>query len=486
MYTKPIPSKPIAPDDSTEARWKHTSMRRKLIQGTWSDLLENELYRHLPADRREAWGVADMSSNALEQVSRQLAQLYHETPKVTHEEDITALCGREGYVTLSGFWQLMQRVQQYAIAMRECCVRIDVTPHVQGVKSRINDICYRIVTPDFVYAEAHPDAPDEMVYYQEYRLRYDHTKDEYKWIVDVIDIRDLNRPKFGMYEINSDGSLGNDVSEIYMGHATHEGESYPYKGKDGIPFIPVQIYRAEKTSQLWNAYDASQIAFGSLSSAVLWSFYLHLIRDTAWSQKYIVNMNLAGLNIENGDFASRRASVTTDPSSILVFTSDPDVTSQPMIGTFEPSADPQKMMESISAYESRIAASAGISADIMKQSGDPRSGYAISVSRSGMREMQKRYAPVFRRVDEELLAKTAKLTNRFLNSSLPEEGYRVQYQQIAMSPEEMKAIREDTIQRMNAGLLSPVDALIIMNPDLTEEEAKEQLIRIRRDKAEFM
>ena len=104
MYSKAIPAKPIAPDDQTESRWKHTSMRRKLVQGTWSDLLEDELYRHLPADRREAWGVADMSSNCLEQVSRQLSQLYHETPKVTHDQDIQELIGREGYITKSGFF----------------------------------------------------------------------------------------------------------------------------------------------------------------------------------------------------------------------------------------------------------------------------------------------------------------------------------------------------------------------------------------------
>ena len=487
MYNKNIPTKPIAPDDATESRWRHTALRRRLVQGTWSEDLERELYRHLPADRREAWGVADMSSNALEQVSRQLSQLYHETPKVTHEEDISALIGRTGYVTESGFWQLMQRVQQYTIAMRECCVRIDVAPHVKGVNSRINDICYRVVTPDFVYAEAHPDQPDEMVYYQEYRLRYNDSKDEYEWIADVIDIRDLQNPKFGMFKIKSDGQIGEDVSVQYMGHETHTGANYPYFGKDGIPFIPVQIYRAEKTGQLWNPYDGSQLTFGTLSSSVLYSFYLHLIRDSCWSQKYLVNCGLAGQNIQDAEYPSRRATVTTDPSSILVFASDPDVTSQPMVGTFEPSADPQKMLESITAYEARIAVASGVaSSDIQRTSGDPRSGFAISISRSGMREMQKRYAPIFRRSDEQILEKTAKLTNRYLNTNLPEEGYRVQYQQIALSPEEMKALRQDVTEKLAAGLISPIDAIMILNPDLDDEAAKQELMRIRRERAEYM
>ena len=100
MYNKNIPAKPIAPTSTDQNRWDHTALRRRLVQGTWEQDLEDELYRHLPADRREAWGVADMSSNALEQVSRQLAMLYHETPQVTHDDDITPLVGRDGLDSL--------------------------------------------------------------------------------------------------------------------------------------------------------------------------------------------------------------------------------------------------------------------------------------------------------------------------------------------------------------------------------------------------
>ena len=103
-----------------------------------------------------------------------------------------------------------------------------------------------------------------------------------------------------------------------------------------------------------------------------------------------------------------------------------------------------------------------------------------------MREMQQRFAPVFRKNDEELLSKTAKLTNRFLNSNLPESGYRIQYQQIPLSPEEMKARRIDVIEKLNANLISPIDAIMILNPDLDEKAAREELIRIRRERAEFM
>lgn len=456
------------------------------MQGTWEQDLEDELYRHLPADRREAWGVADMSSNALEQVSRQLAMLYYETPQVTHDEDIGDLVGREGFITGSGLWPLMQKVQQYTIAMRECCVRIDVVPHVQGGKSRFTGIIYRVITPDFVYAEAHPDSPDTMVYFQEYRLRYNEYKEEYEWVCDVLDIRDEANPKFAMIAVNNDGSLGSDVSDVYMGHPAHVGSSYPYRKGDGTPFIPVQMYRAEKTGSLWNAYDSSQLVYGTLTSAVLFSFYLHLVRDACWSQKYVAGLQLAGQSAVDQDMPARRATITTDPSSILVFTSDPDITTQPIIGSFEPSADPQKLLESIAKYEYRVATASGISSEVLRQSGDPRSGYALSISRDGQREAQKKFAPIFRANDEELISKTACLCNRFLGTNLPEEGYRVQYSQLNLSPEEMKAVREDVIQKLNAGLISPVDAIMQLNPDLDDIEARKELIRIRKERAEFM
>ena len=486
MYDKNIPNKPVAPTSADDARWNHTALRRRLIQGTWEEDLEDELFRHLPADRREAWGVADMSSNALEQVTRQLAMLYHENPTVTHSEDINDLVGREGYVTKSGFFQLMQRVQQYTIAMRECCIRIDVVPHVKGATSRQPGILYRVVTPDYVYAEASPDAPDQMLYYREYRLRYSEKGKCYRWVADVIDIRDENEPIFGMYLIETDGTLGHDVSEEYMGHPTHRGADFPYRTKEGVPFIPVQLYHAEKTGQLWNSYDGSQLTFGTLTSAVLFSFYLHLVRDACWSQKYVAGLQLAGQTAIDQDLPARRASITTDPSSILVFTSDPDINTQPLIGTFEPSADPQNLLESIAKYEYRVATSAGISSEVLRQSGDPRSGYALSISRDGQREAQKRYAPIFRLCDEQLLAKTACLANRFLGTNLPEDGYRVQYSQLNLSPAEMKAQREDVIQKLSAGLISPVDAIMTLNPDLDEQEAKVELNRIRKERAEYM
>jgi hypothetical protein len=482
------PIKPIASNPEEQQRWEHSSIRRKMIIGTWEDILEEELARHLPSSRREAWGPSDLSSNPFEQITRQLSVLYHENPSVNNlNGDIESLVSREGLVTKAGLWQLMQRAQQMVIGLRESVIRIDVNPHSEYDSVRAPGIQYRIVTPDMIYCESHPDQPDIPVYYQEYRLRKDCHSGKYVWIADILDIRDMNNPIFGMYEVENDGSIGADVSELYMGHATHMGEDYPYRDKTGKPFLPLVMYHAEKTGYLWDTYNASQMVYGSLTSAVLYSMWVHLVRDACWSQKYIAGLSIAGLNAMDQNDMARRSSIATDPSSILVFSQDPDAQGQPLVGSFAVPTDPHALLESISRYEMRVGLSAGLSpSDISRQSGDARSGYALAVSKSGQREAQKKFAPVFRMGDEELLAKTAMLANRFLGTSLPEDGYRVSYHSLPLTPDEMKAQREDIIAKMQAGLISPVQAVMMMYDDMDPREAMQYLRQIKIERAEFL
>ena len=238
---------------------------------------------------------------------------------------------------------------------------------------------------------------------------------------------------------------------------------------------------------LWDTYNASQMVYGSLTSAVLYSMWVHLVRDACWSQKYIAGLSIAGLNAMDQNDMSRRSSIATDPSSILVFSQDPDAQGQPLVGSFAVPTDPHALLESISRYEMRVGLSAGLSpSDISRQSGDARSGYALAVSKSGQREAQKKFAPVFRMGDEELLAKTAMLANRFLGTSLPEDGYRVSYHSLPLTPDEMKAQREDIIAKMQAGLISPVQAVMMMYDDMDPREAMQYLRQIKIERAEFL
>jgi hypothetical protein len=161
-----------------------------------------------------------------------------------------------------------------------------------------------------------------------------------------------------------------------MGHPTHAGEDYPYRDSTGKPFLPITLYHAEKTGFLWDSYNGSQMVYGSLTCGVLYSMWVHLVRDACWSQKYVAGLSVAGLNQLDQNEIARRSSIATDPSSILVFTQDPDAQGQPLVGSFSIPTDPHALLESISKYEMRVGLAAGLSpADISRSSnGDPRSG----------------------------------------------------------------------------------------------------------------
>ena len=485
MLYDDVPPKPQAPDSYNQKRWDHTGLRRRMVQGIFEDDIIDELRRHFPEDRLAILGPPDLSSNCLLQISQQLAQLYHQEPTVTHgETDISALVGRNGFVSKAGFFQLMSRVQMMTIALRECFVRVDVAPDQPDELVRSPSLLYRLVTPDFVICEASPDAPDTPLYYQELRLRVDPDTGRPVWIADVLDIRNEKNPMFGLFTVSPTGELKTDVTEKYLGQPTMSGDRYPYKSNEGRPFLPLQLYHAEMTGALFDAFSQSQITYGSLVASCLYSFFVKCVKDNSWPQKWIAGLIPAGLSQMDGDLNSRRASITTDPSSILVFQADPDSASQPLVGTFQYS-NPDLLLESITKYEMRVATSAGISSDILRNNADPRSGYALSISREGQRKFAAKAAPLARRFDSQILAKSAMLCNRFLGQNLPESGYRIQYQPIGLSAEEQKHQTEDIDKKLKAGLISPVDALMILNPDLDAEEARRELDRIRRERAEF-
>lgn len=479
-----IPHKPPLPTPEDERRGKHTAMRRRMVTGLWEEDLREEMQKHFSQARYANIGVPDMSSNVLEQITRQLSVLYSNGVTVSHTEDITGLTGRNGLVTIAGLWPLMQRSQQLTLALRDSFVLITPVKHIQGQPTKHPGVQYRLQTGDYVYCESAEDAPDVPMYFMEQRLRRTPEK-TLQWVADVYDIRDPKNPMMGMFKIEQDGSLGEDVSQMYMGTPIQKGDDYPYRSKEGEPFLPLVMYRAQKTGHLWNAYDGATSAWGALSAATLMSWWVKNFRDSSWAQKYVAGLTLGTSGIDQEGMARRQA-IDTDPSSILVFHQDPELQGSPLIGAFETASDPQKMMEALAMYEYRVCTSAGLASSVMKQSGDPRSGYALSVSREQQRESSRQFALVFQQADQLLLAKTAMITNRFLGTSFPESGYRVAYHQLPKSAAEQKEDRENIIQLLNAGLISPVEAMQKLHPDMDEQAAKDHLNKIRRDRAEFL
>ena len=72
------------------------------------------------------------------------------------------------------------------------------------------------------------------------------------------------------------------------------------------------------------------------------------------------------------------------------------------------------------------------------------------------------------------------IANQFIGGDYPETGYRIEYHAIELSPEESKSQREHILSLLGAGLISKIDAIQILHPDLDEQDARNKLIRIQQ------
>lgn len=430
----------------------------------WRPHLSERVRKAVGSIRKEAWGELDLSSNVFRSSCVAVAVLYDRSPTVDHTDQAGEELGR--LVASSGRWSLMQRVQRETIAYREmllCCsasVRPDGSLEVQD----------RPVTPDLVEIEAKSDDPSTPYVIREWRPR--EYLGQWVWTRDVWSLADG-----GSYRIYVNDL---DVTDYYVSNGNlpqrFEGETYPYKKADGTPVLPYGLWHGAVTGQIWDPFELGELVDGSLQCAVYWTFYGHVMLNCSWPQRYGINARAAGVSSDG-----TVDKVITDPSTVAMFEVVEESGGQPIIGQWQPGADPQVMADAISVYERRVAAYAGISpSDVQRVAGDPRSGFAIALNREAQREAQRRYEPVFRPSDEHYLSVTAVVCNAALGTKLfPEDGYRVTYAGLPASPEERQAEREHIEKLLSMGLMDSVTAYRQLHPELTQEQAREKLLEVR-------
>ena len=468
-YIDPANLPPVPADSSEARRWDETRRRRRMLYGSWRGDLVTRLALSIGDIRREAWGEPDLSSNVFRSSVSALAVLYDRTPTVSH--DTPAAAGLVQLVQSAGLWSLLQRVQRDALGMREMLVRVDARERPGGAV----ELIYRPVFPDLVLAVPNPEAPSEALEVREARIRTNTQTSKARWTWDVWDIRGDARHCILDAEF---GSAGADISHEYgLPEGGLTGDAYPCRREDGTPVIPYAMYHAAQTGALWDAYELTELVEGSLTCAVLWTFFGHCIRNASWPQRYLVNVD-AGADVEGDTDGTQRRTMVVDPAVVLQLRSGSgDNASQPLVGQWQPGADPEAMQEAVALYERRVAAYAGISpADVQRVAGDPRSGQAIALNHEAQREAQRRYEPVFRPSDERLLAISAVVANAKAQRRLyPEDGYRVAYQALPLSPTEQQSERDEISGLIDLGLLDIVTAFQRLNPGLSRADAERGL-----------
>ncbi len=450
-----IPPLPGSTEDSK--RREHTRKRLRMLRGEWFGDLQRHTAQHFDPVRERIVGKPDISTNVFRSVVDQLAVLYDRPPVLHHEDNPAAAETAAMLLADAGWWSLASRLQRFVLGLRECFVRPTLTPR---------GLLIRLVTPDCVHAEASPEEPDLPVKLTEARLRNVEGEDGWYW--DQFDLSDPADPVYRVVRARDD----EDVTALVLGRDV-SGASYPFRLSDGSPVLPYATYHAVRSGELWNWMDGIEAVEGTLTIAVLWSWWIHAVRDTAWAQRWSLDAQLRGAAASGSGLATASA-VTTDPSSVMQFRSDGDRAS---LGQWNPPVDPLTLGTAIAEFEQRLLVHFGLSPADVQRSEQAQSGYALSLRRDAVRQAQRRYVAQFQRGDLQLLRIVSALTQ----GGIPEDGWSLTYPGQPESVEEIHASLERHQMLIEAGLESKVDAYMDLHPGVSREQATEALKRIAEE-----
>jgi hypothetical protein len=459
-------------------------MIRRMLDGSWESDLQERVVREVGPERSGGWGIAKTTCMPLVSICRETSALYL-TDYDVYQGDAPLSGHLADALTASGLRSRMPRFQALTVGMRECAWRISV--------NRRGVVQYRPVFADMMRAHADPDAPDMPTCVEELRWRKG-----FGWCWDVLDVSeaddyedDDDTPHAGpgpSYRVMSFDRTQDLTAAILKPRAgDYSGENYPYRAKDGTPVLPYVLYHAETLGdRLWNWRGNWETVQACLDLGVNNTYLGHVLKDTAFKQRYTLNCQFVGGATQENTDGTTRTIVVADPAVIMHAESTPglDSSAQPIIGQFDDAADPAMLEGVISSLANRIAIDAGLPpADIQRMGGTAKSGYAIALSNEGKRAAARRFAPFFRPSDELLIATTAILINCATGSNLPESRYRVVYRDLPLSPEELAARRANVIETIAAGLMSRVKGFMELNPGLTEPAARLELAKVDADRA---
>ena len=446
------------------ARWEETRLRRRIMHGQHSPDVAGRILSAVGGERAGKWGDPDLTCNLLSASASALSALYATRGTVVADE-AQGMAKLELALLESGFWAMMPRVQRDVIGMREHFLR----PYINSRgEQRL-----RRVWADMVEAESTLDDPEQPARLCELRQRVFEGNRIWTW--EEMDIRDESKPIWRVWDQERRTDLSKHFLEKKDGSPAPEGgligDAYDCRDPNNgdRPLMPYVCYHAERTGQLWDANSWKEVVDGTLSISMMWTFFVHGLKNASWPQRW-----MAGGKVLSANSAGE---VIVDPAVLLRFSSLVDGTPI-QVGHFEPGCDPKSLHDAIASYERRVAALAGLNAaDVQRVSGDPRSGYALAVTRSGQREAQRRFQPVFEASDAVLLKVISSL------NGIKGTGACIRYGAIPKSLDEMRADLE-YIERMRAqGLMTQRQAVEHSHPDWTKDEVDRHLADIEKENA---
>jgi len=460
MTSRDAQQGPPPPDSVTGDLWQATSLRLRILEtSAWRRDLSEYMSRHVSSTSLIAWGEPTIAANLLKSVVTKVATLYRLPPVLTHD---ALTPDGQAYMASIGLFAQHRRLNRLVVGLRDCLVRVHWSPEL-GLPQ------IELVPPHRAYVRALRHAPDHPVEIRQAILMRDPLLDKgkpHRWFWEVWSIEDPFSPTYRIIE--ADGRRLDRSADFGV------DTSYPWVA-DGVPYIPLVLYHAEDTGCVMDSDGWSELVDGTLTVAMLVTFWLHVVRNASWSQAYGINVKLRGARLNEGgaDPNVNARTVAADPKSILMF----DSALGGSVGTIDKPSDPQYVIAAITQYAGWILSQIGLGTDDV-QIAEAQSGVALTIRQEGITRLQQDHLPGMTKGDLALAALAARVANTFGGGSLPTDGWEITYP----AAPKTRADRIDDLdhkQKMiDLGLLSRIDLILEIRPWLTRPEAIQEAYRI--------
>lgn len=417
---------PPGPESAAEReRWDFQARVWRMMYGVWTRDLDQAVRDTVGPVRREAWGVLDMTTNLKRTAATDRATLYDPVVDPLLGEHCWSPCHRD----LESPDLAVATAAALAVdVMRELCDDAGLAAVLQRHQRDVIGIREALIAPS---VEQDPEEPERLILVP--RRVWAHHVCATATNADPTTPQTLDewrmRVHGGRVAWLRDHYARGEPMRVFDAHGADVSAEHADPRVVGIPHV---VYHAALTGALWDPYEEGELYRGTITQAVAWSLYQHVLIDVSWQQRYTIGLTVVGA-VAEGSAEGGRSGVVADPASLMQLVPIPGFEGQPSVGAWVNPVDPLKYQQAVGEGEKRLIASIGIGeAEVVRAAGDAQSGYALAVSREQKERIARRYAPAFRRADAQLLCSIARAFNAECArigrpDRLPERGWFARY-----------------------------------------------------------
>ena len=468
-YTTPPSADSVFPSEERD-RIRFTAVAYSLVtEDERSDkIIETHFQKVADDEDLSTLGLPDTSRNPIISICNHVSTPGHYGVQPT----VAGMDAERIKALLDPLWPMKQRVEFLAFALGSCLVQTDWS-------TALNRLVFRIVPPHEVWGVAHPDDPREMVTARKLRIRTVLTgntpRDVYVW--DEYDVSDPSMPRFRLVEAKSDGALGEDMTETFLGHGPMVGEEYPYRDDNGA-FIPFDIHRSKDHGDLFAWKSRKGTYRGVLNAMFIATCSMRAVYGSTGRTHIVSNVDASGIVKGKTPGSKATGSMKMRPGDVLFTRHEMGTT--PWAYSFDAGDHLNQLGAFNREYASDLAVDSGITpTDQAKAGANPQSGIAIHLTNEMKRYLQRQQLPLCLACDSSTLRKSVALFNRQSGKpSISSADVHISYTEIAKSPDEQRAEREGYQWRIDNGLMSQVDLMLATNPGMDRTTAVGELTRI--------